>query len=211
MTRTAAAIALLLAAVVAACAGRGGRFSKAEVAALYRSGLERFDAGDHRGALRYFQAVREAEPKRPGLQHHLGLCYAKVGLPSLAVEALRKALEQEPQDADVKLDLAVALDLASSPREAEEVYLELLRARPDDPRIVLNLGLLYVRRLQQPDKAREHLERFLELAPEAPDAAEIRRWLEGAAAPRPRPRVVSSSVREPPASTPTVPPAAQEN
>jgi hypothetical protein len=50
---------------------------------------------------------------------------------------------------------------------------------------VLNLGLLYVRRLEQPDKGRSYLERYLELEPGSPDAEEIRRWLGRPAAPAP--------------------------
>jgi Flp pilus assembly protein TadD len=195
---------LLAAALFCACAGHRRGFSKAELEGMYRTGLDRFDSGDFRGALRYFQAVRDVDPKRAGLQHHLGLCYAKVGLPSLAVEALRKAVEAEPKNADVRLDLGVSLDLADAPREAETVYLELLRDRPDDPRVVLNLGLLYVRRLKDPEKARVHLQHYLQLEPESQDAEEIRHWLEKKEAPPSPPRVVSSSV-QPAAPTQTVP------
>ena len=55
-------------------------------------------------ALRRFKLVRESEPDYPGLQHRLGLCYAKLGLGPFAVESLRKALEQMPPPEAVGTD-----------------------------------------------------------------------------------------------------------
>ena len=167
-----------LVAALAGCAGGQDKPSAAELDAMYRSGLDRFDAGDYRTALRRFQVVREIDPEKPGLQHHLGICYAKVGLETFAVESLREAVKQDPENRDVKLDLAVALEMSRSPNEAEGVYLELLQDKPEDARVVLNLGLLYVQRLNEPEKGREQLLRYLELEPQGPEAEEIRTWLE---------------------------------
>ena len=167
-----------LVAALAGCAGGQDKPNAAELDAMYRSGLDRFDAGDYRTALRRFQVVRELDPKKPGLQHHLGICYAKVGLETFAVESLREAVKQDPKNRDVKLDLAVALEMSKSPNEAEGVYLELLQDKPEDARVVLNLGLLYVQRLNEPEKGREQLQRYLELEPQGPEADEIRAWLE---------------------------------
>jgi Flp pilus assembly protein TadD len=159
------------------CATGGKQWSKAEIEAAYRSGVERFEAGDYRAALRRLTLVRDSRPEHERLHHYLGLCYAKLGMPRLAVESLRSAVKARPDDADAWLDLAVALELAGDLRAAERTYLELLGRRPGDSRAVLNVGLLYVRRLDDAAKGREYLERYLRMEPASPDAEELRRWI----------------------------------
>jgi Flp pilus assembly protein TadD len=172
-----ALVPLLLAVVLASCASNRGRLSGEEVEALYRNALQRYETGDHAGALQRLKLIRDTRPEYPGLHHRMGLCYAKLGMASFAIESLRRATEAEPDDADVRLDLAVALEMGGLTREAETLYLQMVQARPSDARVRLNLGLLYARRLAEPAKAREQLERYLQLDPEAADAPEIRRWL----------------------------------
>ncbi len=168
---------LLMVSFGSGCAAKRIRLNPAELAAVYRGGLDQLREGDYAGALRRFKLIRQEKPDFPGLQHKLGLCYAKLGLPGLAVEALESARRQEPGDRDVDLDLAVALELARRPREAQRVYEKLIDSDPDDSRAVLNLGLLYVRRLDQLEQGRRLLERYIVLEPGSPDADRVRRWL----------------------------------
>jgi Tfp pilus assembly protein PilF len=168
---------LVLAAVLAGCAANRGRLSSEELEALYLNAMQRYAAADYAGALQRLKLIRGVQPSYPGLHHRLGLCYAKLGMASFAIESLRRALQAAPEDPDVQLDLAVALELGGLAREAESVYLQMVQAQPSDARVRLNLGLLYARRLAEPAKAREHLEQYLRLVPQSTDAAEIRRWL----------------------------------
>jgi tetratricopeptide (TPR) repeat protein len=60
---------------------------------------------------------------------------------------------------------------------AEEEFKKALAIDPDDAAIHFNLGILYDEDLKNTRRAREHYTRFLELAPEDPDAAKVREWL----------------------------------
>ena len=58
--------------------------------------------------------------------------------------------------------------------ESESAFLEALRLDPSAPDTHLGLGLLYDADLRQTEKARACFERFLELSPDSPRAAEVR-------------------------------------
>ncbi len=62
-------------------------------------------------------------------------------------------------------------------REAEKLYGEALKKAPKDPRVHYNLGVLYSDYLKNPDKAAQSFRRYLELAPAARDAPQVRSWL----------------------------------
>ena len=61
--------------------------------------------------------------------------------------------------------------------KAEEHFLNALEKKPNEPDVHYNLGILYDDDLKDPDKAREHYQRFMELAPNDKDAAQVQEWL----------------------------------
>jgi tetratricopeptide (TPR) repeat protein len=61
--------------------------------------------------------------------------------------------------------------------EAESAFLEALRLDPAAADTHLGLGMLYDADLRQPDKACACFDRFLELSPDSPHAAEVRGWV----------------------------------
>ena len=63
--------------------------------------------------------------------------------------------------------------------KAEQEFLKALALAPDDPAIHFNLGVLYDDNMQLPTKARQHYERFLELAPQDADAPRVIEWMKG--------------------------------
>ena len=62
-----ALLAGVLGLALIGCAGAQRKPSAEETDAVYRNGLDRFAEGDYRTALRRFQTVRDANPKKPGL------------------------------------------------------------------------------------------------------------------------------------------------
>ena len=62
-------------------------------------------------------------------------------------------------------------------KKAEEAYVKALEIDPRDAGVHYNLAILYDDNFKDKKKAKYHYERFLELAPEDPDAPKVREWL----------------------------------
>ncbi len=62
-------------------------------------------------------------------------------------------------------------------REAENLYLEILKTAPKDSRVYYNLGVLHADYLKNPGKAVQFFRKYLELSPKARDAALVRDWI----------------------------------
>ncbi len=61
--------------------------------------------------------------------------------------------------------------------KAEEAYLKALEIDPRDAGVHFNLAILYDDNFKDKKKAKYHYEKFLELAPDDPDAPKVREWL----------------------------------
>lgn len=61
--------------------------------------------------------------------------------------------------------------------DAAAAFKQGLRVNPSDTACLYNLGILYSDYLARPDHARRCFERFLALAPDGRDAAQVREWL----------------------------------
>jgi hypothetical protein len=81
-----------------------------------------------------------------------------------------------PAEADPFASARQALKLGKA-RDAEKIYLQVLKNTPKDPRVHYNLGILYSDYLKNPDKAAYHFHKYLDLSPTAPDADKVRSWL----------------------------------
>jgi len=62
-------------------------------------------------------------------------------------------------------------------KKAEDEYLAALTVDPNDAAVHYNLAILYDDNLKDKKKAKMHYEKFLELAPDDPDAVRARDWL----------------------------------
>jgi tetratricopeptide (TPR) repeat protein len=111
--------------------------------------------------------------------------HARLGMQALAagdmVEAERRfrdAIALRPAEPGPRVDLAVVLMSQGRWEEADRELAEAKRMAPDLPAIWFLEGWIARDGLADTLRARRVWERFLELAPaDAPQAAEIRRWL----------------------------------
>ena len=111
--------------------------------------------------------------------------YSRLGMRALAagdmVEAesrFREAIALRPAEPGPRVDLAVALMSQGRWEEADLVLAEAKRMAADLPAIWYLEGWIARDGLADTLRAREVWGRFLELAPaDAPQAAEVRRWL----------------------------------
>lgn len=106
---------------------------------------------------------------------------------SLAADAYVKSLTLDGTQADALLNLGVArMKLGKFPDAAKQ-FEALLLAHPDHATGHLYLGVVQAKHLGDTTAARHHFERFVQLAPDHPEAAQIRRALAAAPAGTSRP------------------------
>ena len=151
-----------------------------------------FETNDYRYALatmrylggRYDEAVATF---RRALEFDVGLYQAHVQIARIfesremwdsAIVARRAAIDANPDDGSLVVDLGATLALAGQESEAESVLLTAAERVPLDPRAAYLLGVVAVRRGHS-DVARRSFERFLAIAPRryADQVAEVRQQL----------------------------------
>jgi len=97
----------------------------------------------------------------------------------LAITCYEKCLALDESTADALLNLGVAFVKSGSPDKARARLEELLALDPDHVEGRLYYGVVLYRSFRDPEGARPHFTRFLELAPDHASAPEIRRILAG--------------------------------
>jgi hypothetical protein len=134
----------------------------------------------------YGEAVR-IDPGSFEAQQNLATALLQSGEASKALPVAETALALRPGSTTARLNFALALDSAGYPADAVAEALRVTSGGPgpttanQTERVAahLLLGNLYAQKLSQPDRAKEHYLRVLELEPEHPQNVAIRRWLVG--------------------------------
>lgn len=128
-------------------------------------------------AIREYESAIELDPSFFEAQYNLGIAATQAGRISRALSAYEAALLTRPESANARYNLALVLKQANFPADAVKQLGKLLEQYPEESRAHLALANLYARTLNQPEKARPHYQRVLEIDPHDPMAANIRDWL----------------------------------
>ena len=155
------------------------------------------DPGDHAAADRFLKegaaAAREsrwkdamascqqavkADPSYYDACETLGIAAIKAEDYIVALDSLHHALTLNPDSANARYDYAWTLEKKRYFPDAAAELEKLLEVHPDEVRAHLLVGTLYSQQLGEPDLARGHYKRVLELQPQNPEAAKIRLWLQ---------------------------------
>ncbi|HTI70732.1 MAG TPA: tetratricopeptide repeat protein [Candidatus Limnocylindria bacterium] len=110
---------------------------------------------------------------------NLSLAALESGDASEALLASENAVQLQPSNDDARQNFATALQRGGFPVDAAVEYEKLSAHRPKDVPLHLTLASLYARELIEPDKARPHYEKVIDLNPQHPKADAIRAWLAG--------------------------------
>ena len=125
-------------------------------------------------------AYRSAVAADPGwFQAHFNhaVTALEAGQTSEALAAGETALALEPDSAGARYNFALALKRGNYFVDAAVELERLLAKNPGEARAHLTLANLYAEQLRQPDKARAHYLKVLELEPRHPQAGAINFWL----------------------------------
>lgn len=135
---------------------------------LYAATLQA-KAGDLPGAVAYVQGLIDAEPDNDELHYNLGVIYGEAKEPERAIEAMRKALALNPENASALNFIGYTwAERGENLDEAERMIVRALELRPEDGFIVDSLGWVYYMRARplvesgRRDAARDYLRRALE-------------------------------------------------
>jgi tetratricopeptide (TPR) repeat protein len=147
-----------------------------EVAALELGEALR-TAGDFSTSERVHRAALEHNPESPKLHHGLALALEGQGRLAAALAAYRVAAERGPAQLEIAFNYALALTKAGRPVAAAAELDRLLAMNPRDGAAHAVRGELALER-DDFDRAKRHLRRALELAPEFPRIGTLNASLE---------------------------------
>lgn len=95
-----------------------------------------------------------------------------------AVGAYEKALAIDPKNVDVRVDMGTCYRNIGKPDEAVKEYRKAIEIDPGHIMVHRNLGVVLADDLHNSAQAVKEFEKYLELAPNDPDAAQIRNLIQ---------------------------------
>jgi tetratricopeptide (TPR) repeat protein len=130
----------------------------------YSQALQLMKSNRHTDAELEFKQLTVAYPQFAGPQLNLGLLYLNDSRLPEAEAAFKAALQTNPASPIAGDELGIVERRLGKFEEAEAAYLRAIAAEPNYAPAHLNLGVLYDLYLEQPQKALEQFERYIEIA-----------------------------------------------
>lgn len=126
-------------------------------------------SGDLAQAEQGFRSLATAYPSYSGPLLNLGILHAKAGKLDEAEKVIREAIARNGNNAAAFNQLGIVYRKLGRFKEADEAYTRAVQIDPNYALAYLNLGVLCDLYLQEPQRALEAYERYLQLAA-TPDA-----------------------------------------
>jgi tetratricopeptide (TPR) repeat protein len=128
-------------------------------------------------AIAAYRKAIEGDPACFEACYNLGTAACETADWPQALLACEQALAIQPEDANARFNFALALQRGGYPVDAARELEKLLAAHPDEVSAHFTLANLCAQNLAEPQRAKPHYARVLELQPGHPQATAIRRWL----------------------------------
>lgn len=123
---------------------------------------------NYEAALKVLQDALEMAAESPRIYFRMGVIHDKTGDKAASIQAMRRVIELEPDNANALNYLGYTLaDMGKDLEEAEKLIRRALELKPDDGYITDSLGWVYYQQGRY-EKALELLERAADLAPDDP-------------------------------------------
>lgn len=124
------------------------------------------------------ESAARMAPKNPAGWIALGNALMDTRQYPAAIDAYQKALALDPNNVDVRVDMGTCYRGAGKPEKAIEEYRKAIKINPRHLNAQRNSGVVLAFDLNKPQEAVKAFEKYLELAPNAPDAADIRHTID---------------------------------
>jgi len=95
-----------------------------------------------------------------------------------AIISYQRALDIDPKNVDVRVDMGTCYRGVGQPERAIEEYKKGMTYNPRHPMAYMNAGVVYAYDLGKKAEAVKSFEKYLELAPNSPNAADIRQQIQ---------------------------------
>jgi len=136
---------------------------------IFDTALEAYNAGKYDEALAGFQKFLEKNPTLYQTHINIGNCYRKLNKYEEAIAEYKEVLKYEPTSVQALTNLGECY--------ANENYQKALELKPDWPPAIIKLGYAYLNKNDIP-KAVTYFKKYLEVAPDGPDAPVAKQLLE---------------------------------
>lgn len=128
--------------------------------------------------IRQIEQIAKQAPKNPGGWIMLGNVLMDASRYAEAIDAYQKALALDPKNVDVRVDMGTCYRNSGNPKRAIGEYRKALRRAPNHINANRNIGVVLAYDLNDKKGAAKAFEKYLQLAPFAPDAEQIRQLIE---------------------------------
>ena len=133
--------------------------------------------GNTNEALLTYQLAINADPTYFDAQYNLALLAFQIGELKRSLTGWETALALQPDSINARYNFALALKQGNYAYDAAYELQRILEAKPSEARAHLTLGNLYAQQLNEPQRARAHYMKVVELDPRNLQAPAIRYWL----------------------------------
>ena len=161
---------------VATATLKAGNRAKAQT--CFTEGIALQQQGKLPSAIASYGKAVTADPTFANAYYNLAIAYRDARQPERALDNYELALLANPKFTSARINYAILLQQEGYIVDALTQYELILKETPNDVSVQLTAGNLYARDRATYDKARQHFQAYLKLAPNAPPARDIRRWLE---------------------------------
>jgi tetratricopeptide (TPR) repeat protein len=130
------------------------------------------------GEIKQLEQIAAQSPKNADAWIALGNALMDSGRYAEAANAYGKALELDPRNVNVRVDMGTCLKNSGKPEQAVEEYQKAIKINPNHLNAHRNMAVVLAFDLHKKKEAISEFEKYLQLAPNAPDAAEIRQQVQ---------------------------------
>lgn len=135
-------------------------------------GQVRYLLGDFSGAVKAYEAAIRLDPRNFQIYRYLALVYEAVGQAQDAILILLQSLKYAPKNADIWEQLGLLYLFTGNDLDALPSFKEALHIDPERYEVYLTLGRLEGK-LEMPEEARVHLQKYLAHNPESKEALRL--------------------------------------